>query len=29
VIRRARRRFPDPAALVGSLRALIEEAVHP
>jgi hypothetical protein len=29
VIRRARRRFPDPGSLVGSLRALIEQAVHP
>jgi hypothetical protein len=29
VIRRARRRFADPASLVGSLRTLIEQAVHP
>lgn len=29
VIRRARRRFADPASLVTSLRALIEQAVHP
>lgn len=28
-IRRARRRFPDPASFVASLRALIEQAVHP
>jgi hypothetical protein len=29
VVRRARRRFPDPPALVATLRALIDQAVHP
>jgi hypothetical protein len=29
VVRRARRRFADPAALVGALRSLIEQAVAP
>lgn len=29
VVRRARRRFPDPPALVGTLRTLIEEAAQP
>lgn len=29
LLRRARRRFPDPAARVAALRHLIEQAVHP
>jgi hypothetical protein len=29
VVRRARRRFPDPASRLAELRTLIEQAVHP